>query len=78
MKQQLNPSPEEIALACLAIQSEWSEAERLKRLRCDLRPTVMTGDGRMVDVTATDYERHQVACDEGQEAVRALGSSGPI
>ena len=38
----------------------------------------MTGDGRMVDVTATDYERHQVACDEGQEAVRALGSSGPI
>ena len=54
MKQQLNPSPEEIAAACLAIQSEWSETERMKRLRCDLRPQVQTADGRTVAANLSD------------------------
>jgi len=36
----------ELAAACLGIQAEWSAEERLKRLRCDLRPQVMTADGR--------------------------------
>lgn len=32
------PSPEEIRAACLEIQAEWDDAERERRMRCDLRP----------------------------------------
>ena len=65
MKQQLNPSPEEIALACLAIQSEWSEAERLKRLRCDLRPAYRACDGMREEMAADAYDDHH----SGREAL---------
>lgn len=33
-----NPTPAEITEACREIQSEWTEAERLRRLRADWRP----------------------------------------
>ena len=52
MKQQLNPTPQEIAERCAEIQAEWSPQEGLKRLRVDLRPAIQTADGRLVDVKA--------------------------
>ena len=60
-----NPSPQEITAACLAIQSEWSAVERMKRLRVDLRPAIQTADGRLVDVSTEAYEAHQAACEAG-------------
>ena len=63
-KQQPDPSPEEIAERCAAIQAEWTPEERMKRLRCDLRPQVMTADGRLVDVSTEAYEAHH-ACEAG-------------
>ena len=66
-----DPSPEEITAACLIIQATWSPDERLRRLRVDLRPTVRCADGRLVSVTADDYDGHQmnhealVAADDG-------------
>jgi hypothetical protein len=47
--QRRDPTPDEIAAACLEIQATWSPAERLRRLRVDLRPTIQTADGRLVD-----------------------------
>lgn len=32
------PTPSEIRAACAEIQSEWSDAERLQRMRADARP----------------------------------------
>lgn len=52
------PTPAEIRLACIEIQRGWSPAERLRRLRCDLRPMVACADGRHVDVGAEDYDTH--------------------
>ena len=40
-----DPSPEEIAAACLEIQSGWSDEERL---RADWRPLVRCADGLLV------------------------------
>ena len=60
-----DPSPEEIAERCAAIQAEWTPEERMRRLRCDLRPQVMTADGRLVDVSTEAYEAHQAACEAG-------------
>ena len=51
---QHNPTPDKIRQACLLIQSEWSPAEKLRRLRADLRPTVMTADGRAVTAHLDD------------------------
>ena len=42
-----DPSPEEIAAACLEIQSGWSDEERL---RADWRQMVRCADGRLVAV----------------------------
>ncbi|MCA9010499.1 MAG: hypothetical protein KDB01_12170 [Planctomycetaceae bacterium] len=53
-----DPSPDEIAAACLEIQSTWTPRERLTRLRADLRPSIVAADGRHVDVSAGDYETH--------------------
>jgi hypothetical protein len=53
-----DPSPTEIAAACLEIQSTWTEAERLKRLRADLRPTYTRCDGVTETMTADVYDRH--------------------
>ena len=59
-----NPSPEEIAERCLAIQAEWTPAERLKRLRCDLRPAYRACDGSMEEMTADVYDDHHSGRDE--------------
>ena len=53
-----DPTPEQIAAECLLIQLTWTPAERLRRLRVDLRPMVACADGRHVEVSADDYERH--------------------
>ena len=53
-----DPSPEEIRLECLLIQSEWTPAERLKRLRVDLRPTFTRCDGERLEMTSEAYSRH--------------------
>ena len=53
-----DPSPAEIAAACLEIQRGWSEQEKLKRLRVDLRPTYRTADGRRLEMTEVAYDRH--------------------
>ena len=57
MKQQ-DPTPEQIAAACLEIQATWTPDEKQRRLRVDLRPMVPTADGRLVAVAANDYDRH--------------------
>ena len=48
----------EVAMACLEIQSTWSPAERMKRLRADLRPSRRLCDGRMQDIDADAYDAH--------------------
>lgn len=53
-----DPTPEQIAAECQLIQSTWTPAERLRRLRVDLRPMVRTSDDRLVDVGADDYDTH--------------------
>jgi len=54
-----DPSPEEIAAACLQIQSHWTPDERFRRLRADLRPMVRCADDRLVSVSAADYGQHE-------------------
>jgi hypothetical protein len=53
-----DPTPAEIAAACLDIQATWSERERMSRLRVDLRPTFTTADGRTQDITSETYNEH--------------------
>ncbi len=53
-----DPTPEEIAAACLLIQAGWSEQEKLKRLRADLRPTYTRCDGEHEEMTAANYDGH--------------------
>ena len=53
-----DPTPEEIHLACLLIQAGWTEAERLKRLRSDLRPSRRLADGGLQGMDAEDYRIH--------------------
>ena len=63
-----DPSPEQIAAACLEIQSGWSDRERLSRLRSDQRPMFTTCDGRELDIDAAVYEGHHKQRAELQEA----------
>lgn len=65
MTQSKDPSPEEITRMCAEIQASWSQQERLKRLRVDLRPMVRTADDRLCDVSAEHYEQHleRTGCD---------------
>lgn len=53
-----DPSPEEIAAACLEIQKTWTASEKLKRLRVDLRPTYQRCDGISEDIDAETYDEH--------------------
>jgi hypothetical protein len=53
-----DPSPEEIAELCLLIQSTWTEAERMKRLRVDLRPAYTRCDGVTEEMAADVYNGH--------------------
>ena len=59
-----DPTPDEIAAACLLIQSTWSAVERQRRLRSDMRPTVAGADGRLHDVNADDLATHLNRGDE--------------
>lgn len=65
-----DPSPEEIAAACLEIQATWSERERLSRLRVDLRPTYRRCDGIREDIDEETYGRHH----EQKELINAIGT----
>ena len=49
-----DPTPDEIAAACLEIQAIWTPDERQRRLRADWRPMVRTADSRLVAVAAED------------------------
>ena len=53
-----DPTPAEIAAACLEIQRGWSEQEKLKRLRSDLRPSFVRCDGVTEEFDAATYEGH--------------------
>ncbi len=53
-----DPSPEEIAELCLLIQQTWTAAEKLRRLRVDLRPAFTLADGRQHDIDAKTYADH--------------------
>lgn len=53
-----DPSPAEIAAACLQIQSRWAPAERLKRLRPDWRPAYRRVDGESVTFDLGIYADH--------------------
>ena len=75
-----DPTPEEIHLACLAIQSTWTAAERMKRLRVDLRPSFVRCDGELMTMDADVYEGHHDARAEllagPPPSAGNLGSSG--
>ena len=68
MTQPKDPSPAQIARECKRIQAGWTPAERLRRLRVDLRPVVTGADGRSHDVTADDFEAHteRTGCEVAQ------------
>jgi hypothetical protein len=53
-----DPTPEEIAQRCAEIQRGWSEQEKLKRLRSDLRPTFTRCDGEVETMTTESYNGH--------------------
>ena len=63
-----DPTPEQIAAACLEIQRGWSPQERLKRLRVDLRPSYRRADGVAQDIDAAAYERHHANHQRLEEA----------
>ena len=56
-----DPTPAEIAAACLEIQRGWSEQEKLKRLRSDLRPSFVRCDGVTETMAAESYIGHHDA-----------------
>lgn len=66
-----DPTPEEIAAACLEIQAGWTPAERMKRLRVDLRPTYQRCDGEHEVMSPADYENHHASREELQTTARS-------
>ena len=68
-----DPSPAEISERCLEIQRGWSEQEKLKRLRVDLRPTYTRCDGVTEEMTAESYSGHH----EQREALQSTGYTTP-
>lgn len=53
-----DPSPEQIAAACLLIQATWTAREKLSRLRVDLRPHYTRCDGETEEMAADVYNGH--------------------
>lgn len=53
-----DPTPAEISAMCLQIQATWTEDERLKRLRCDWRPTFTRCDDEKVEMDLRVYDAH--------------------
>ena len=70
-----DPSPAEIAAACLLIQAGWTEAERMKRLRADLRPTYTRCDGERETMAAEVYNGHHSERERLQASPPCLGPS---
>jgi hypothetical protein len=66
---QPDPSPDEIKERCAEIQSEWSPAERMRRMRHDRRPLGITADG---DDTTDEPSRASEAVTGNLEAPDAL------
>ena len=58
MKKNSDPSPAEIAAACLSIQQTWSAREKLSRLRSDQRPQYTRCDGETEDMSSSVYDGH--------------------
>ena len=65
-----DPSPAKIAELCLEIQATWTPAEKLKRLRSDLRPTFTRCDGEREEMTADVYNGHHGQREKLQEIIR--------
>ena len=53
-----DPTPSEIAAACIEIQAGWTAEEKLRRLRSDMRPTFTVADGRRLEMTEAAYNGH--------------------
>lgn len=53
-----DPTLAEIAEMCLEIQAGWTDEQRLRRMRYDLRPQLNLIDGRVRDLTAEDVAIH--------------------
>ena len=70
MKKNSDPSPEQIEQLTAEIRATWTPAERLKRLRVDLRPTYMRCDGETEEMTADVYNGHHEQRQELQEISR--------
>lgn len=66
-----NPTEAEIAAACLAIQAGWTEAERLRRLRADWRPSFIRADGIRQDMDSETYSGHHSERDRLQEGAHS-------
>ena len=58
MKKNSDPTPEQIEQLTAEIRATWTPAERMKRLRVDLRPTYTRCDGEHEVMSPADYERH--------------------
>lgn len=58
-----DPSPAEIAAACLEIQARWSSGERMKRLRPDWRPSYRRVDGGSETFDQQLYDSHHATHD---------------
>ena len=65
-----DPTPAEIAELCLEIQATWTPAERMKRLRADLRPAYTRCDGESEEMTADVYNGHHSERQEVQKCQR--------
>jgi hypothetical protein len=64
-----DPTPEQIRNECLLIQQTWTPAEKMRRLRPDLRPHYQRCDGETEEMTAANYDRHHMARQELQAGV---------
>ena len=65
-----DPSPEQIAAACLLIQATWTAREKLSRLRVDLRPHYTRCDGETEEMSADVYNGHHSERQEVQKCQR--------
>ena len=65
-----DPTPEEIAADCRLIQATWTAAEKMKRLRVDLRPMFTRCDGEKLEIDAAAYNRHHEQREALQEITR--------
>ena len=58
MRKTKDPSPEQIEQLTAEIRGTWTAAERLRRLRVDLRPAYTRCDGVTEEMAADVYNGH--------------------